>query len=333
MASHQQIFAELEKRYIHKKVLHAGVGDLPNFVDGSKVTFHYRTTKCDDDRTILDDSKKINKPLELIIGKKFKLEVWETLIKTMKVKETAEFLVTDIKDTAVYPMVAKSLRDINKGHHNHTGHQCCGMMAEGGTGYEDLNELMKKPSPLLFTLELIKFESPEDFEKETWTMDTNEKLAVIPKLKEEGNKLYKEKKYDAAIGKYEQALGLLEQLLTLEKPGDPEWVELDKKKIPLLLNYSQCKLLTEDYYTAITHTTDVLKKDYASEADRVKALFRRGKAHAAVWDVKEAKEDLQKAAELDPSLSKAVAKEIKLMEERVSEKEQQEKAKLRGMFG
>lgn len=45
----------------------------------------------------MDDSKAINKPMELIIGKQFKLEVWETLLKTMRVKETAEFLVGDIK--------------------------------------------------------------------------------------------------------------------------------------------------------------------------------------------------------------------------------------------
>ena len=29
--------------------------------------------------------------MELIFGKKFKLEVWEKLLKTMKVKEVAEF--------------------------------------------------------------------------------------------------------------------------------------------------------------------------------------------------------------------------------------------------
>jgi len=58
-----------------------------------------------------------------------------------------------------YPLVAKSLRDIfeKKDHgHSHdapTGH-CCGMMAmaDQGVGYPDLNELMKKPEPLCFTL-------------------------------------------------------------------------------------------------------------------------------------------------------------------------------------
>ena len=59
--------------------------------------FHYHTALVNDERTLLDNSKAINKPMELIFGTQFKLEVWETLVKTMRVKETAEFLVADIK--------------------------------------------------------------------------------------------------------------------------------------------------------------------------------------------------------------------------------------------
>ncbi|KAL8624690.1 hypothetical protein ACOMHN_038236 [Nucella lapillus] len=332
--NHHEILADLEKRLIRKKILHAGIGELPDYVAGGKVKFHYHTALVNAERTMLDNSRTVNKPMELILGKQFKLEVWETLVKTMRVREIAEFMVADIKDTAVYPTVAKSLRDINKGQHSaSSGHHCCGMMMDGGTGYADLNELMKKPQPLFFTLELLQYEAPEDFQKETWTMSNEEKTVLIPQLKEQGNQLYKEKRFSEAIGKYEEALGLLEQLAMLEKPGDEDWIEIDKKKIPFLLNYAQCKLLEEDYYTVITHTTDVLKKDHASESDCIKALFRRGKAHAAVWDVKEANDDLQKAADLDPSLNKSVIKELKELDERVKEKEKLEKASLHGMFG
>ena len=44
-------------------------------------------------------------------------------------------------------------------------------------------------------------------------MSENEKIDRIPQLKEEGNALYKEKKYEEAAEKYGQALGMLEQLL------------------------------------------------------------------------------------------------------------------------
>ena len=44
-----------------------------------------------------------------------------------------------------------------------------------------------------------------------------------------------------------------------EKPNDPEWIELNNKKIPLLLNFSQCKLSEHEYYQVIEHTSEVLK--------------------------------------------------------------------------
>jgi len=53
-----------------------------------------------------------------------------------------------------YPMVAKSLRDIRKGHHHHQeNHHCCGMtLREHGLGYADLDELMQKPQSLEFII-------------------------------------------------------------------------------------------------------------------------------------------------------------------------------------
>ena len=44
---------------------------------------------------MLDDSKKMNekKPMELIVGKKFKLEIWERALTTMWLNEVARFQV------------------------------------------------------------------------------------------------------------------------------------------------------------------------------------------------------------------------------------------------
>lgn len=46
-----------------------------------------------------------------------------------------------------------------------------------------------------------------------------------------------------------------------ERPGSEEQKELDKQKVPLLLNFSQCQLLKEEWYQVIQHTTDVLNID------------------------------------------------------------------------
>jgi AH receptor-interacting protein len=44
-------------------------------------------------------------------------------------------------------------------------------------------------------------------------MNADEKLVEIPALKEQGNKLYMEKKVDEATEKYRVAIGMLEQLM------------------------------------------------------------------------------------------------------------------------
>lgn len=55
------------------------------------MTFHFRTQLCDDDRTVIDDSKVVGRPMEIVIGNMFKLDIWETLLSSMRIGEVAEF--------------------------------------------------------------------------------------------------------------------------------------------------------------------------------------------------------------------------------------------------
>jgi len=323
------------KKPIQKKILHAGVGasdfELP---DGTKLKFHFVTKKTDG--TILDDSRKWDKPMELLIGKKFKLEAWEMCLKTMRVQEVSSFVVKR-QFACDYPTVAKTLRDtfghmgkkkdpdkIQRGH-------MCGMMAmqmEGGLGYEDLNQLMKDPQDLEFIIELLSVELPDEYKKEGWQMDAEEKLNSVPNLKDEGNRLYGEKKYIEATAKYADAIGRLEQLMLREKPHDEEWLALREQKIPLLLNFSQCKLLASEFYPVIEHCTEVLEID----PDNVKALYRRAKAHVGAWNPEEAKSDFGRVAELDSSLEVTCKKELKRVEDMEKVKDKDDQEKLRNLF-
>lgn len=70
-----------------------------------QVKFHYRSSLCDG--TVLDDSRTMggkSKPMELILGKKFKLPVWERVVSTMRVCEIAEF-TCDVKVCGVQSRV------------------------------------------------------------------------------------------------------------------------------------------------------------------------------------------------------------------------------------
>ena len=157
-------------------------------------------------------------------------------------------------------------------------------------------------------------------------MSEYEKSKAIPQLKEAGNKLYEEKEYAKAAELYFEALCYVEEQLMREKRDSPGWWSEVEKKVPLLLNYAQCKLLLKEYTEAIRQCSTVI--DY--KPNNVKAYFRRGKAYAAVWDEKEAKADFSKAVELDPSLEKTVDKELKSLSERLKQMDEKDKQRLKG---
>eukprot|EP00095_Tigriopus_kingsejongensis_P000254 maker-scaffold272_size230267-snap-gene-0.22 protein:Tk00254 transcript:maker-scaffold272_size230267-snap-gene-0.22-mRNA-1 annotation:"ah receptor-interacting protein" len=321
---------------MRKKILHAGRGDTPGFQEGTKIIFHFVTKRCDGDQTQLDDSRRWPRPMELIIGKQFKLEAWEVCLQTMKVGEVASFTVQR-QFTCNYPTVAKTLRDtfLPKGDKKSGGKRehehMCGMMAmqmQGGLGYDDLNELLKDPQELEFIFEIVRVEQPDDYQAESWQMKPDEKLGKIPKLREEGNQLFRDKKTKEASEKYGIAITLLEQLMLREKPNDEEWLELRAAKIPLLLNFSQCRLSENDYYPVIEHCSEVLEVD----PDNVKALYRRAKANVGAWNPNAAKEDFLRVMDLDTSLNSSCKKELKKLDEMEKVKDEEDKQKLQKLF-
>lgn len=317
---------------VQKKVISPGKGELSMFPNGTKVKFHYRTSLCDG--TVLDDSRTMggqSKPMELILGKKFKLPVWEQVVTTMREGEIADF-TCDVKHTALYPMVSRSLRNISQGKDPLEGQRhCCGVAqvhSHHSIGHHDLDKLQAHPQPLVFTLEMLQVLPPGSFQLEIWAMTDEEKLEAIPQIHEEGNALFKSGDIAAAAEKYYNAIACLKSLQMKERPGDEHWIKLDLMITPLLLNYCQCKLLLGQYYEVLDHCSSIINKYEGN----VKAYFKRGKAHAAVWNETEARADFAKVITLEPSLETSVAKELRAMEERIREKQKEEKGRYKNLF-
>ncbi|KAK6475485.1 aryl-hydrocarbon-interacting protein-like 1 [Huso huso] len=316
---------------VKKTIVHGGSDDLPRFITGTKVSFHFRTMLCDEDRTVLDDSKKVGVPMEVVIGNMFKLEIWESLLCSMRVGEVAEFLC-DVIHTGLYPIVAKSLRRIAEGKdpvdwHVHT----CGManmFAYHSLGYPDLDELQKEPQPLIFVLELVKVEQPTEYNRESWAMSDEERMKAVPILHGEGNKLFKLGRYEAATSKYKEAIICLKNIQTKEKAWEVPWLKLEKMVHTLTLNYCQCLLKMAEYYEVLEHTTDIINH----HPGVLKAYFMRAKAHVEVWNEEQAKADFQKVLELDPSMAKTVRKELQILHMRMEEKRDEDKLTYKGMF-
>lgn len=317
---------------ISKKLVSPGKGELSTFPNGTKVIFHYRTSQCDG--TVLDDSRSMgdsNKPMELILGKKFKLAVWERVIVTMRPGEIAAF-TCDTKHTALYPLVSQSLRNISAGKDPLEGQRhCCGIAqihSHHSLGHKDLDHLQANPQPLVFTIELLEVLPPGSFRLDVWAMSDEEKLQLVPQLHEEGNMLFKQGQIKEAADKYYSGIACLKNLQMKEHPGDESWIKLDHMVTPLLLNYCQCMLLQGQYYEVIKHCSSLTFK----YEDNVKAFYKRAKAHAAVWNEAEARADFAKVLELDPSLGPSVAKELRAMEEKIRSKEKEEKGRYKGLF-
>uniref|UniRef100_M3XQB9 AIP/AIPL N-terminal FKBP-type PPIase domain-containing protein n=1 Tax=Mustela putorius furo TaxID=9669 RepID=M3XQB9_MUSPF len=316
---------------IKKTILHGGTGELPNFIMGSWVIFHFRTTKCEEEWMVIDDSKLVSHPMHITIGKMFKLEVWEVLLTSMRVGEVTEFWWDTITQ-GVYSILSWSLRQVAEGKdptewHVHT----CGlakMFAYHTLGYEDLDELQKEPRPLIFVIELLQLEAQSEYQREMWSLNNQEKMQAVPILFGEGNRLFKLDCYDEASSKYQEAI-VCRNLQTKEKPWEVQWL-LEKMINTLILNTCQCLLKKEEYYQVLEHKSHSLRL----HPGIVKAYYVQARAHVEVWNETEARADLQKVLELvlELSMGKVVHRELRLLENHL-EKREEEQLCCRNMLG
>ncbi|XP_027334320.1 peptidyl-prolyl cis-trans isomerase FKBP62-like [Abrus precatorius] len=176
-------------------------------------------------------------------------------------------------------------------------------------------------STVYFEVELVSFEK----EKESWDLNnTQEKLEVASKKKEEGNVLFKAGKYARASKRYEKAVKYIEY--------DSSFNEEEKKqartlKVACNLNNAACKLKLKDYKDAEKLCTKVLEL----ESTNVKALYRRAQAYMELADLDLAEFDIKKALEIDPD-NRDVKLEYKTLKEKVKEYNRKEAKFYGNMF-
>ncbi|KAK7339107.1 hypothetical protein VNO77_19751 [Canavalia gladiata] len=175
-------------------------------------------------------------------------------------------------------------------------------------------------STVYFEVELVSFEK----EKESWDMNTQEKLEAAAKKKEEGNVLFKAGKYARASKRYEKAVKYIEY--------DSSFSEEEKKqartlKVACNLNNAACKLKLKDYKDAEKLCTKVLDL----ESTNVKALYRRAQAYMQLTDLDLAEIDIKKALEIDPD-NRDVKLEYRTLREKVKENNKREAKFYGNMF-
>ncbi|KAK3017471.1 hypothetical protein RJ639_006421 [Escallonia herrerae] len=177
----------------------------------------------------------------------------------------------------------------------------------GSSGSQQDLALVPPNSTLFYEVELVSFVK----DKESWDMNTEEKIEAAGKKKEEGNAFFKAGKYAKAAKRYEKAAKFIEY--------DSSFGEEEKKmakalKVTCNLNNAACKLKLKDYKQAEKLCTKVLEL----ESTNVKALYRRAQAYINLADLDLAEKDIKKALEIDPD-NRDVKLEYRVLKEKIKE--------------
>ena len=114
---------------------------------------------------------------------------------------------------------------------------------------------------------------------------TEERIQKAKDFKAKGADSFKAGKWSAARLGFTTALDFVSDAVILQ-PNTQEALELH---IACLLNAAQCSLKLEEWYETKTHCSRALRLKKLSVAQKVKAYFRRGVAHAKMAEFVEAR--------------------------------------------
>eukprot|EP00960_Hanusia_phi_P049743 759743-Hanusia_phi.AAC.2 len=194
--------------------------------------------------------------------------------------------------------------------------------------------------------------------KDTRALPMQERLGAAESMKEEGNRLFKEEKYDMANMKYEESLSVFKFLQVLEghedwktngkglrdeiysivdedgvSSGQEEMIEaIRRHKHSCYLNIAACAMKQKNWQNCVRACDAALE----IEPQSVKAFYRRALARitpasAGAHEQDLALQDLEAAYEIDPSNLKVKVKLLDLRKQ-IAKQKQSDKATFSGMF-
>ncbi|RZC35152.1 FKBP C, Metallophos, and/or TPR 11 domain containing protein [Asbolus verrucosus] len=188
--------------------------------------------------------------------------------------------------------------------------------AFGAQGSEEFN--IPPNATVEYTVTLKSFERT----KESWALDTKERVEQAKIFKEKGTNYFKTLKFNLAVKMYKKIIDYL------ESQKDPEFdKEIESLNLAAHLNLSLCYLKLNDNFEAKAAATAALKID----PDNVKALFRRGQALLKLGEPKLASNDFAECLKLDPGNTAAQSQQM-ICAKTLKEQLQKEKKVYANMF-
>ncbi|KAM8862035.1 LOW QUALITY PROTEIN: peptidyl-prolyl cis-trans isomerase FKBP4 [Synchiropus picturatus] len=197
-----------------------------------------------------------------------------------------------------------------------------------------------------YRIKLTAFEKA----KESWEMNTTEKLEQSSVVKEKGTQYFKEGKYKKASVQYKRIVSWLEHESSLS--GEEE-TKAKALKLAAHLNLAMCYLKLQEPNQALescdkagrlcfvwisllmkqvaNFTPDPAEKALEMDGSNEKALFRRGEALYGMKEFERAKEDFQRVLQLYPA-NKAAKSQMVLCQKQIKEQREKDKRIYANMF-
>lgn len=173
---------------------------------------------------------------------------------------------------------------------------------------------------LQYKIKLTAFEKA----KESWEMNTVEKLEQSSIVKEKGTQYFKEGKYKQASVQYKRIVSWLERETGLSEEDEKKAKSL---RLAAHLNLAMCFLKLQESSQALENCDKALELDASNE----KALFRRGEALFGMKEFERARDDFQRVVQLYPA-NKAAKSQVVLCQKRIKEQHEKDKRTYANMF-
>ncbi|XP_061138189.1 peptidyl-prolyl cis-trans isomerase FKBP4 [Syngnathus typhle] len=160
--------------------------------------------------------------------------------------------------------------------------------------------------------------------KESWEMNSSEKLEQSAVVKEKGTQYYKRGLFKQASTQYKRVVSWLD--------NDSGFVGEEEEKAKALrlaahLNLAMCYLKLKELNQALENCNKALELDESNE----KALFRRGEAHFGTKEFDLARDDFQRVVQLYPA-NKAAKSQMVLSLKHMKEQHEKDKRRYANMF-
>ncbi|NWU47255.1 FKBP5 isomerase, partial [Dromas ardeola] len=173
---------------------------------------------------------------------------------------------------------------------------------------------------LVYEVTLKSFEKA----KESWEMDTKEKLERAAIVKEKGTMYFKEGKYLQAVIQYGKIVSWLEMEYGL---SEKESKASDSFLLAAFLNLAMCYLKLREYAKAV----ECCDKALGLDQDNEKGLYRRGEARLLMNEFELAKCDFQRVLEVNPQ-NKAAKSQISVCQKKTKEHNERDRRIYANMF-